>query len=333
MRKSVMAVVAALAAVAVGFGGFLVSDILGVGGGSRRVDIKVSEGETTASIISQLKNSGMISSKTAFKIYTKVTGEHIFRAGIHSLDSSMSYREILNEFESISKHNASTFTVPEGYELRQIADLLEKEGFVNREIFMSEAERGSFDYEFVKAIPNRENRLEGYLFPDTYTVEAGMTEHEIIDMMLKNFANKILHVYNEAASQRSLDETVILASVIEREAAGDEDRGKVASVFVNRLNKGMKLESCATVQYILKERKSVLSNADTQIDSPYNTYKNNGLPVGPIASPGVESVKAALYPENTNYMYFMASADGSGTIFSETFEQQLENQKQIQGGQ
>lgn len=333
MRKSVIAGISALAAVAVCLGGILTADILGVGGGSRRVDLKVSEGETTASIISQLKESGMISSKTAFKIYTKATGEHIFRAGIHSLDSSMSYKEILNEFESISKQNASTFTVPEGYELRQIADLLEKEGFVNREIFMREAERGSYDYDFVDAIPNRENRLEGYLFPDTYTVETGMTEHEIIDMMLKNFANKILPIYNEAASQRSLDEVVSLASVIEREAAGDEDRGKVASVFVNRLNRGMKLESCATVQYILKERKSVLSNADTQIDSPYNTYKNDGLPVGPIASPGVESVKAALYPEETNYMYFMASADGSGTIFSETFEQQLENQKQIQGGQ
>lgn len=333
MRKSVIVGISALAAVTVGLGGFLTADILGVGGGSRRVDLKVSEGETTASIISQLKDSGMISSKTAFKIYTKATGEHIFRAGIHSLDSSMSYKEILNEFESVSKQNTSTFTVPEGYELRQIADLLEKEGFVNREIFMREAERGSFDYDFVKAIPNRENRLEGYLFPDTYTVETGMTEHEIIDMMLKNFANKVLPLYNEAAPQRSLDEVVSLASVIEREAAGDEDRGKVASVFVNRLNKGMKLESCATVQYILKERKSVLSNADTQIDSPYNTYKNDGLPVGPIASPGVESVKAALYPEETNYMYFMASADGSGTIFSETFEQQLENQKQIQGGQ
>ena len=120
--------------------------------------------------------------------------------------------------------------------------------------------------------------------------------------------------------------------MIEREAAGDEDRGKVASVFVNRLNRGMKLESCATVQYVLKERKSVLSNGDTQIDSPYNTYKNSGLPIGPIASPGLKSVEAALYPEQTNYLYFMASADGKSTVFSETFDGQLEHQKEIQGG-
>jgi UPF0755 protein len=89
----------------------------------------------------------------------------------------------------------------------------------------------------------------------------------------------------------------------------------------------MKLESCATVQYILKERKSVLSNEDTQIDSPYNTYKNGGLPIGPIASPGIKSIQAALYPEQTNYLYFMAARDGKSSVFAETYEQHLENMK------
>lgn len=129
----------------------------------------------------------------------------------------------------------------------------------------------------------------------------------------------------------SLDDIIVLASVIEREAAGDEDRGKVASVFVNRINSGMNLESCATVQYILKERKNVLSVEDTKIDSPYNTYMYSGLPIGPIASPGTKAIEAALYPEQTNYMYFLAVADGSGTLFSETFEEHLENQRKIQG--
>ena len=145
--------------------------------------------------------------------------------------------------------------------------------------------------------------------------------------MLENFNNKALSVINEANSGKSVDEIIILSSIIEREAASDDDRGKIASVFVNRLNIGMKLESCATVQYILKERKSVLSNEDTQIDSPYNTYKNSGLPIGPIASPGIKSIQAALYPEQTNYLYFMAARDGKSSVFAETYEQHLENMK------
>ncbi len=313
-------------------GGILIGDICGVGGGDRRVDLKITEGESTSAIINELKESGMISSKLAFKLYAKKTGNHIYKTGIHSLNSSMSYSEILKALEQVPKQDSDAVTIPEGYELRQIADLLEKEGLINRDVFMRETESGSFNYDFIEKIPKRDNWLEGYLFPDTYSFTAGMTEHDIIDKMLENFNKQIVSVYEKAQSNLSLDEIVTLASMIEREAAGNEDRGKVASVFVNRLNRGMKLESCATVQYVLKERKSVLSNGDTQIDSPYNTYKNSGLPIGPIASPGLKSVEAALYPEQTNYLYFMASADGKSTVFSETFDGQLEHQKEIQGG-
>ena len=323
--------IAAAAIILIG-AGILFADVRGIGGGNRNVDIKITEGETASAIIKELKESGLISSKTAFKIYAKKTGEHIYKAGVHRLNSSMSYREILSELEKIADSDGVSVTIPEGYEFRQIADLLEKQGLINKDVFMREAESGRFDYAFVNDIPQRENRLEGYLFPDTYSFSSDMTEHDIIDKMLENFNNRVVSVYDEAKPSYTLDQIVTLASVIEREAAGNEDRGKVASVFVNRLNRGMKRESCATVQYVLKERKSVLSNEDTQIDSPYNTYKNSGLPIGPIASPGLKSVEAALYPESTNYLYFMASADGKETIFSETFEQQLENQKQIQGG-
>ena len=115
---------------------------------------------------------------------------------------------------------------------------------------------------------------------------------------------------------------------MEREAANDDERGKVASVFVNRMKKDMKLESCATVQYILKERKTILSNADTAIDSKYNTYKYAGLPEGPIASPGLLSVKAALHPDDTGYYYFLAVSDGRKNLFSETFDEHNEKLRQ-----
>lgn len=328
MRK-IISVVVALAILVCGW--FAFSDIFGIGSGNRTVDIKIAEGESASSIISGLKSNGLISSKTMFKLYAK-KGERVYKAGLHRLNSSMSYAEILKTLEEIPTQDKESVTIPEGYELRQIADLLAEKGFVNKDIFLREAQIGDFEYSFVKEIPQRENRLEGYLFPDTYNISNDMTEREIIDMMLANFNKKVIQIYEEAQTSYTMDEVVTLASVIEREAAGDEDRGKVASVFSNRLAKGMKLESCATVQYILKERKSVLSNEDTQIDSPYNTYRNSGLPIGPIASPGAESFKAALWPEQTNYLYFMASADGKSTIFSETFEGQLENQRLIQGG-
>ena len=116
-------------------------------------------------------------------------------------------------------------------------------------------------------------------------------------------------------------EVITLASIIEREAATVAEQPKVGGVFRNRIDDGMKLQSCATVQYILEERKSVLSVSDTQIDSPYNTYLYSGLPAGPVASPGKSAIEAALYPEQHDYYYFVAKADGSAHIFSRTFEE------------
>ena len=221
--------------------------------------------------------------------------------------------------------------IPEGYELRNIADALEEKGLIDRSRFEDELEKGKFDYDFINEISRKKNRLEGYLFPATYEIEPGTGEHEIIDMMLKKFNDTVVPLYKQSGSTYSLDEIVTMASLVEREAANDSERGKVASVFYNRLEKGMTLSSCATVQYILKERKTILSTSDTKIKSDYNTYINKGLPVGPIASPGEKSVRAALYPEKTDYLYFAAKADGSANVFSKTGEEHMETVKRLQG--
>lgn len=304
-------------------------DWFGIGGGNN-IDVMIKKGSGSAAVADTLKKSGVIRFETAFRIYSKLTGERVYQAGLHKLNSGMGYGEISDILEERPENDDYTVTIPEGYEFRQIVDLLEENGLINREVFLREAESGSFDFDFINRIPNRKNRLEGYIFPDTYTFQTDEGEHDIISRMLKNFNDKAMPVINEANSGKSVDEIVILASIIEREAASDVDRGKIASVFTNRLNIGMRLESCATVQYILKERKTVLSNEDTQIDSPYNTYKNSGLPIGPIASPGVKSIQAALYPEQTNYLYFMAAKDGQSSVFAETYEQHLENMKNNQ---
>ena len=183
----------------------------------------------------------------------------------------------------------------------------------------------------MKKIPRTENRLEGYLYPDTYLFSTEESEHDIINKMLTAFNERVVPAYEAVRTPYSLDQIIILASVVEREAANDEERPTVASVFHNRIDRGMKLESCATVQYILKERKTILSNADTAIDSKYNTYKYKGLPVGPIASPGLKSVEAALSPADTKYLYFVATADGSQNLFSETFDEHNQKIQETQG--
>ena len=199
--------------------------------------------------------------------------------------------------------------------------------------FMKELDEGDFEYEFVSQIERRENRLEGYLFPATYEINPGESVHEIINRMLKKFSEVVVPLYEAWDNPKgySLDRVVTLASMVEREAANESEQGLVASVFFNRMDKDMTLSSCATVQYILQERKKILSNSDIKIKSGYNTYINKGLPVGPVASPGESSVRAVLYPASSDYLYFAAKADGSANVFSKTGEEHMRKVKEIQG--
>ena len=309
----------------------VIKDAAGIGGGDKVCAVEIPDGAGSSGISKILKEQKIIKHPVFFKLYTKLAGQPVYQKGIHNVNTSMSYKEISQKLQSAPDGiQEKRIVIPEGYELRQIADLLSENGLVDRNKFMNEIENGSFDYDFVNQIPKRENRLEGYLYPDTYMFSTEENEHDIINKMLAAFNEKVMPEYKNGSDGKSLDDIIIMASVIEREAANDEERPIVASVFYNRIKIGMKLESCATVQYILKERKNVLSNSDTAIDSPYNTYKYSGLPKGPIASPGISSIKAALSPADTNYLYFLATADGSRNLFSETFEEHNQKLRETQ---
>lgn len=309
--------------------GLAVSDMAG-GGRDEGFVVEIPEGAGSQSIAELLEDYTIIRYPTVFRLYVRIQGTPVWQKGKHTLSTAMSYRQIVKKLQSPPdvQPDIKRVVIPEGYELRQIVDLLAENGLGERENFMTEVETGLFDYPFIGQIPDRENRLEGYLYPDTYLFSVEETEHQILDKMLAAFNQKVVPVYEAADTDTGLDEVLILASVIEREAANDEERPKVASVFYNRLEIGMKLESCATVQYILKERKDVLSLSDIAIDSPYNTYRYAGLPIGPVASPGLPSIKAALNPADTEYLYFVATADGGENLFSKTFQEH--NQKTIQ---
>lgn len=305
-----------------GVAAFFAMDIYGWGGNNDVVYIEIREGSGLKEIAGKLKERDIITSVEVFYLYAKDRSLS-FKSGGHVFNTAMSYDEICDELSSIPKTPTVKVLIPEGYELRLIAGEVEKAGLVSAEEFMDSAENDTFDYDFLDNKNGVEYRLEGFLFPATYEFKYGTSAHDIIDKMLRTFDS----MYSEEYSQRTKElgmtdyEVVTLASVVEREAASVSEHKKVAGVFYNRLDVGMKLESCATVQYVLKERKPVLSVADTKIDSLYNTYKYSGLPVGPVASPSLSAIDAVLYPEEHDYYFFVARADGKGHVFSRTLEE------------
>lgn len=292
------------------------------------VVVTIPEGAGTAQIAEILNKDDLVNSKFFYRVMSKVLRvDGKYNCGKFKVDKSAGYIGIFDTLTKSGKNvDAIKVTIPEGYEIYKIADLLESKGLIDKEKFYYLINYGEFDYDFVDDIPQRDNRLEGYLFPSTYEF-APNDEFGIINEMLMQFEKAYKkHEGRAGEMNMTMDEIVTLASIIEREAMGDEDRLLVSSVFHNRLKSTEMpyLQSCATVQYVLKERKPVLSVDDTKIDSPYNTYINKGLPVGPIASPGEDAIYAALYPEDTEYLFFVLGSDGKHQ-FSKTFGEHLQN--------
>ncbi|WZL71474.1 endolytic transglycosylase MltG [Clostridiaceae bacterium 35-E11] len=293
---------------------------------NKNVMLEITKGSSTSQIAAVLKEEKVIKNDLAFRILSKIVkADGKMKAGKFLLNTSMSANDIIHILvQGDVVKDTIKFTIPEGFELRQIADRLYEKGLIDKEKFIEIANNGDFDYKFLKDIPKGENRLEGYLFPDTYEVSKDVTEKELIVKMLNRFDAVFEEAYYERTAELNMDinQIITIASIIEREAKLDEERSIVSSVFHNRIRKGMLLQSCATVQYILGERKENLSLKDIEIDSPYNTYKYEGLPPKPIASPGKASIEAALYPEKTDYLYFVVSKNGKHT-FSKTYQEHL----------
>ena len=288
------------------------------------VTVKIEQGSVTDQIADLLEEKGIIKSASSFRLYSdfKRYGNR-YLAGIYEFSPSMTLSEICHKL--INGDTASTgFTVPEGYNITQIADRLEEKGVIDRDKFDNLLKNGDFDYWFLRDAQKGENHLEGFLFPETYNIELGVTEEDIITMMLNQFDSIFTDEMKKQADDLglSINEVMTVASIIERETQVPEERGKVASVIYNRLDIDMPLQMCSTVQYILGEQKEILTNADISIDSPYNTYLNPGLPPGPICCPGLESIKAALNPDKTDYLYFVVSDKLDGTQkFSKDYAQ------------
>ncbi|MDO5331484.1 MAG: endolytic transglycosylase MltG [Bacillota bacterium] len=312
------------------------------------VSFEVPKGASTTRIAKLLKEAGLIKNDTLFKYkskFCKLDGK--YQAGEYELSPAMNTSEIMAALQD-AKRETTRITIKEGWSLIQIANYLEEQGVVKADDFYKSLENDNFDQNFVSDLKDTApdptghltahgNRLEGFLFPETYDIYVGSSAKAIINKMLNQFEK----VFDEELQKKlkennlSLQEAITIASLIEGETQLDKERSLVSSVIYNRLNgnaTGKKLQFCSSILYALGYHKDRVLYADLEIESPYNTYINPGLPAGPINSPGLACIKAALNPANTDYLYFVVSTKGDGSHnFTSKYTEHEQNAAQYQG--
>ena len=282
-------------------------------------------------VLDALKENGIIEFKTVFRLYAAFSSADIKIApGTYELSTDMDYRAIVTNMSSRSASRVTaSVTIPEGYTVSQVFQLLQEKGISTVDKLSDMAATHDYNFSFLKELPlGSPSRLEGYLFPDTYQFYLGEDPKTVLNKMLLNFDRRLTEAMRQeaVAEYGSLHNVIMVASMIEKETDGTDQR-KIASVIYNRLNNPGKgtngyLQIDATIQYVLPERKAQLTAEDQAIDSLYNTYKYPGLPAGPIANPGLAALNAALNPEQTSYYYYALGDDGVHHFFKTYSEQQ-----------
>ena len=268
-------------------------------------------------VAKQLKDAGIIKYKGLFELYCSVShAKTKIDPGTYELSTNYDYRALVKKMQVGSGAMVTTkVTIPEGYTMEQIFHKLEDENVCSYDDLMDAAANYSYNYSFIdQSMQGDAKRLEGFLFPDTYEFYQGMQASSAINKFLENFHDRLTAEMLEKADERgmTMQEVVTVASMIEKEAANDDERAMIAAVIYNRIEAGMPLQIDSTIMYVLPEHKDVLTVEDTKIDSPYNTYQNKGLPPTPIANPGLASIKATLSPASTQALYYALDSE-SGT--------------------
>lgn len=291
-------------------------------GSAVKKNFVVVSGQGAGVVTENLRRENLISNSFIFTLYLnyKGIGDKV-QAGKYQIAGNLRMTEVAGIITT-GKVVTNKITIPEGWTNNQIADYIDKNTEISKSDFLKEAiyrpERDNYDF-LANLKPG--DSLEGFLYPDTYQISLKPTANEVVKKMLANFDKKLSQKDRDQIKKSGLNayEVVTLASIVEREVSKPEDRKVVASVFLNRLNAGMPLESCATIQYILNSTKTIFTYEETRTPSLYNTYLNVGLPKGPIGNPSIESIEAVLFPERTSYFYFLSS--NGVTYFSKTLDE------------
>ncbi|MDD5554985.1 MAG: endolytic transglycosylase MltG [Patescibacteria group bacterium] len=304
----------------------------------------VSPGESVSQIGKNLTEANLIKSEFYFKAYIRNNDlEAKLQAGEYVLNSSLSIKKIVQILTGgQAQSEERNIKIIEGWNIREISQYFEREGMFQSEELLELVGFPQVDYRYNKDIPKPKDYapsfdfladkpayygLEGYLFPDTYRVFKDATLDDIVLKMLNNFDKKLTPEMRADIKKqdKTIYEIVTMASIIEKEVRNEEDMKIVSGIFWDRIKNKQALESCATLAYVLGVNKPQYTTEDTKIDSLYNTYKNRGLPPGPISNPGLKAIKAAIYPTYTDYNYFLSRPDTGETVFSKTYEEHIRN--------
>ena len=302
------------------------------------VSFEIEQGASVKEVSKALEKEGIIRNSKLFNFYLKFKNVSGFKSGLYHVSKSMTLDEIIAELSGAGKdkdQNATKVLIREGEQLTDIAKEVEKSTKYSAEDFMAKVQDEDFLRYLVQKFPKLLTQsyngyqvkyvLEGYLYPATYDMNDSKTLQMLITEMVAKTDEVMSKYYDKILeSDYTLQEIMALASLIEKEGTKLEDRKKISSVFHNRIKENMKLQTDVSVQYALGEHKESLSLADLEVDSPYNLYQNYGVGPGPYNSPSEDSIVAALEPEKTDYLYFLADIHTKEIYYAKTYEEHLE---------
>lgn len=300
---------------------------------TEQVSVVIQSGQGVKEVSSQLKEKKLIKSKLIFQACLIINNKiNAIQPGEYKFNQVNMQKIVATITQPLAKREELSVTILEGWNSDEMGKYLQQQGLVFANDFASFAEQTDTRnflpnnrFDFLEDKPLTAN-LEGYLFPDTYRLYQDSTSLEIIEKMLVNFGEKITPELRDTinAKNSTIFKTIILASIVEKEAKTKKDKNIVAGIFLNRLAIGQKLESDATVNYVTGKKTTRPSSQDLSADSLYNTYLYSGLPIGPICSPGLASIEAAVHPEKTDYLFFLNTPAGN-VVYSKTYEEHLAN--------
>ncbi len=288
----------------------------------QKVTVTIKPGSSSGEIASVLAGHGVVRNSFLFKLYIgRRNAQNKLQAGDYTMETGMSFADALAALLKGPTVKLYKITTPEGMTIEQTADTVAADSPVKKDDFLAANDKSKYKFDFLNEIPGTD--LEGYLFPKTYAVRETTTAENLVGTMLRQFEQETAILDMSLAEKRGLTlyQIVIIASIIEKEVKIPDERSLVAAVIYNRLDKGMYLQMCATVEYALPEHKEALSYEDLEVESPYNTYKYPGLPPGPICSPGLASMEAALKPAPVDYLYYVLTGEDGSHTFTNNYEE------------
>ncbi|MFL2099366.1 endolytic transglycosylase MltG [Desemzia sp. FAM 23991] len=307
------------------------------------IQVEIPSGSSPTSIARILEENGIIKSASVFNVYTRLNNEGQFKAGYYLMSPSMTIDNVIDSLQEggtdFPADSVERITVPEGYTITQIADIVGERTPYSAEEFMALIENEEFQQQLLTQYPalltdvfeaeGVRYVLEGYLFPATYEFHEEMSLEEIVQGMVAKMNEVMQQYYAQIEEQgQTVHEILTIASLVEREGLSYEDRTQIADVFYNRIEIGMPLQTDISVLYSLDTHKERVSHDDLEVDSPYNLYQNTGMGPGPFNSPSEESIRATINPADTDYLYFLADIDTQKVYFAETYQQHLEYKRE-----